>query len=513
MKRKHLLYLVACAILFSSTACSNDDLIEETELVSESLVKHPHRIMANLNPKDYNVSIDMVNGYLRLTKKINELRSITPLTIEQDTLAWAVQYQKGWQVLSGDSRMAPVLISCEDGDFELKVPSPNTYVVDGLLHHIRDIHYGTDTIKDRLWIFLETSKLSAAPKRGPRRIGGEIATRGMWVELETNYESSSRTIPHIIQASWGQGADNFEWDYYNGPYFFSHFNSFTKKIQGKHTKVGCTAVTAGQIIHHFRKTNHRNIPIPTNGEVIGNNTVPNFYDDTTAAWVLMENVLPDPPTSYYGVKHAALFLSFLGNQMGLDYGLNYTTGDIDDAKAALTDYKLAYDQINSYNFSAIDNSLNNNMPVYVSAKNKKLSNTEHSFIIDSKFEIEERVITTYLWDNDYEVSWEEYNRLDPWRFEMPDEYDPYEDNDVYYEYLANHSKSISLAMNWGWHGTCNSNYYLAYHYIAPFSDEYGYYPGVNCVCEPNWRVIINNDTIYYDQIHNILYNIRERIDL
>ena len=68
MKRKHLLYLVACAILFSSTACSNDDLIEETELVSESQVKHPHRIMTNLNPNDYNVNINMVNGYLRLTK-------------------------------------------------------------------------------------------------------------------------------------------------------------------------------------------------------------------------------------------------------------------------------------------------------------------------------------------------------------------------------------------------------------------------------------------------------------
>lgn len=102
MARKHLLYLVACTILFSSSACSNEDLIEETELVSESQITPPHRIKANLNPKDYNVNIDMVKGYLMLTKRIDDLRSITPLTIEEDTLAWAVQYRKGWQVLSGD---------------------------------------------------------------------------------------------------------------------------------------------------------------------------------------------------------------------------------------------------------------------------------------------------------------------------------------------------------------------------------------------------------------------------
>ena len=505
MKKNYLLlYLVVCSVLFSSTACSNDDLIEETELVSETQIKHPHRIMANLNPKDYNVNIDMVKGYLRLTKRIDDMRSITPLTIDQDTLAWAVQYQKGWQVLSGDSRMAPVMISCEEGDFEMKEQSLCAEAVNGMLYYIRDIHYGTDTLKDRLWSFLETSKLSTSPQKGPRRIGGEIATRGMWVELETNYESSSAIVPHIIQTSWGQGADNFVWDNYNGSYFFSEFNTFTPKQQGKHTKVGCTAVAAGQIIHHFRKNNHRNIPIPTNGEVLGNNTEPLFYNETTAAWALMEYTYTSS-----GVKYAALFLSYLGNQMGLDYGLISTGGSIGQAKDAFTDYKLNCDQINSYSFSAIDNSLNNNRPIYVSAMEDNAGNTKHAFIIDSKYEIEETVTTTYLWDSDYEVSWDEYNRLDPWRFDMPDEYDPYENNDVYYEYLANHSRSVSIAMNWGLYGNNNNTYYRVYHYIAPFSDEYGYYPGLNRVYNPNWGIAINNDSIHYNSVVSMLYNIRE----
>lgn len=505
MTRKHLLYLVACAILFSSTACSNDDLFEETELVSESQVKYPHRIKPNLNPKDYNVNIDMVNGFLRLTKKINELRSITPLTIGQDTIAWAVQYQKGWQVLSGDSRVAPILAFNEEGEFEMKEQSPNAYAMNGFLSYIRDIHYGSDTIKDRLWKFLETSKLSTVPKRGPRRIGGEIATRGMWVELETNYESSSMNVPHIIQTKWGQGANNFEWDNYGGYYFWSEFNTFTPKQQGKHTKVGCTAVAAGQIIHHFRKNgHHRGIQIPTNGYVSGNNTAPHFSDFTTNAWNLMEYEFAST-----GVKYSALFLSFLGNQMGLNYGLNSTGGTIEQAKDALTEYELIYDQINSYRFSAIDSSLNSNSPVYVSAMEDDYGSTKHAFIIDSKHDIEETVTTTYLWDNDYEVSWEEYNRLDPWRFEMPDEYDPYENNDVYYEFTANHSRSISIAMNWGLYGDNNNTYYRVYHFIAPFSDEYGHFPGINRWYDPNWGIAINNDSIHYNSVVSMLYNIRE----
>ena len=122
--------------IIAITGCNADDMIENVMCEKESQFAYPHRIMSNLNPKDYNVNIDMVNGYLRLTKRIDDLRSITPLTIDQDTLAWAVQYQDGWQVFSGDSRMAPVMISSEEGELDLKEQSPNTNAVNGLLYYI-----------------------------------------------------------------------------------------------------------------------------------------------------------------------------------------------------------------------------------------------------------------------------------------------------------------------------------------------------------------------------------------
>lgn len=501
MKRKHLLYLVACAILFSSTACSNDDLIEETELVSETQIEHPHRIMANLNLKDYNVNIDMVKGYLRLTKRIDDMRSITPLTIDQDTLAWAVQYQKGWQVLSGDSRMAPVMISCEEGNFDLKELSSNTNSLNGLLYFIRDTHYGTDTIKDRLWEFLETSELSTSPKKGPHRIGGEIATRGMWVEQDTYYESTLTTIPHVIQTNWNQGSI-IEWNFYNGPYDYNmYYNAFTMTFDGKHSPAGCTAVAAGQIIYHYRKNNPRNISLPQDGYVYGDNTPPVLYNYSTNAWSLIET--PYSPDG--GVKYTALFLSWLGNMMNLEYHLSGTEGSRQKTIHAFDSCKLDFNETTGYNYYTISSELSNGRPIYIVAGAENSGDTTHAFIIDSKKIYEEFAYVSYLWDNDYEVSWEEYNRLDPWRFEMPDEYDPYENNEVYCEHIITHSQDISFAMNWGGNSIYNNLYYNVYHYISDFIDEAGYYPPVINVYQPYWAAIHHN----FDSVRYFFHHFRE----
>ena len=499
MTRKHLLYLVACAILFSSTACSNDDLFEETELVSESQVKYPHRIKPNLNPKDYNVNIDMVNGFLRLTKKINELRSITPLTIEQDTLAWAVQYQKGWEVLSGDSRMVPVMISCEEGDFDLKEQSPNANAVNGLLYYIKDIHYGTDTLKNRVWKFLETSDLYQKKPHSPRRIGGEIMTRGMWVAVDSSYNYSTSTIPHIIQTKWGQG-DTVEWNYYSGPYYCMPWNGFTLTIRNKHTYAGCVAVTACQLVYHYRKDDPRNITLPSEGYISGNNTSPVFSYFTTDIWSSMA-LYYDPYN--IKIKNVALFLSYLGNQIGSNYGLNGTSAGAGKIDLALNNYLLDCNSIDNYNYNIVNNNLTGSKPVGVVAGNT--NNSAHAFIIDSKKDVTNYYQVTYLWDNDYEVDYYEYNRYEPWRFEMPEGYDPLENDEVYYYDNIDLSLTVSFAMNWGWDGYCDNTYYSAC--VTDFLiDEYG---GViaspSSEYLPYWAA---NGRIYNNVTH-LVYNIHE----
>lgn len=501
MKRNHLLlYLVACVILFSSTACSNDDLIEETELVSETQIKHPHRIMSNLNPKDYNVNIDMVKGYLRLTKRIDDMRSITPLTIYQDTLAWAVQYQKGWQVLSGDSRLAPVMISSEESELDLKEQSPNTNAVNGLLYYIKDIHYGADTLKNRVWKFLETSDLYQKKPHSPRRIGGEIMTRGMWVAVDSSYETSTLTTPHIIQTKWGQG-DTTAWVYNIDPFVNIKWNGFTKTINNKHTLAGCLVVAACQLIYHYRKDDARGIALPQNCSIPGDNTIPEFSNYTTDLWLSMAHYRNPINVK---VKNVALFLSYLGKQIGASYGLNYTSADPDMLAGALNNYLIYCNTSYSYNYSIVYGNLSGDKPVGVISRNT--NNTDHTFIIDSKIEETEFYQVTYLWDNDYEVDYYEYNRLEPWRFEMPDEYDPLENNDVYCCDTVDHSLTVRFAMNWGWDGYCDNCYYLASIKNYPLTDQYGYYPGFYYEYLPYWAT----DGCVYNNVTHLVYNIHEQ---
>lgn len=511
MKRNHLLlYLVACVILFSSTACSNDDLIEGTELVSETQIKHPHRIMSNLNPKDYNVNIDMVKGYLRLTKRIDDMRSITPLTIDQDTLAWAVQYQKGWQVLSGDSRLAPVMISSEESELDLKEQSPNTNAVNGLLYYIKDIHYGADTLKNRVWKFLETSDLKPRILRSPRRAGGEIATRGMWIAVDSSYEYSNEvTVPHIIQTKWGQGVINTTWNEYSSPnpQHKCPWNGYTETINGKHCVVGCAPVAVGQIIYKYRKNNNRGIAIPMNGNIT--NDIPQFSGFSSNAWSLFAN-----DSSETNLQYTAIFLSYIGSQMGIVYGLTGSSlpeNNIDNAISEFLDFELVCSSGNSYNYNIICGSLANSSPVCVFASEARLPGqpqflvNSHTFILDSKRERNDYIKVTYLWDNDYEVSWEEYNRLDPWRFEMPDDYDPIENNEVFHEHNISISTSIDFAMNWGFDGNSDNVYYIASYRSYPNSDEYGSYPGTYTEYQPYWTY----SSFAFTVIDRLIYNFHE----
>lgn len=95
----------------------------------------------------------------------------------------------------------------------------------------------------------------------------------------------------------------------------------------------------------------------------------------------------------------------------------------------------------------------------------------------------------------------------PWRFEMPEEYDPLENNEVYYYYTVDHSLSVSFAMNWGWDGYCDNCYYSASMRNYPLTDQYGYYPGSYYEYQPYWAA----DGRVYNNVTRLVYNIHEQL--
>ena len=177
----------------------------------------------------------------------------------------------------------------------------------------------------------------------------------------------------------------------------------------------------------------------------------------------------------------------------------------------LVDFELVCSSGNSYNYNIICGSLANSSPVCVFASEARLPGqpqflvNSHTFILDSKRERNDYIKVTYLWDNDYEVSWEEYNRLDPWRFEMPDDYDPIENNEVFHEHNISISTSIDFAMNWGFDGNSDNVYYIASYRTYPNSDEYGSYPGTYTEYQPYWTY----SSFAFTVIVRLIYNFHE----
>lgn len=509
MKAKLILMALTISTLF--VACNSDETLVDLE--TDSLIKEELHGTAklDLSPNDFDVNIEMVNGYLKFTKRIHDVSDIKPLTLDSDTLAWLVQYKEGWAVLSGDTRMAPIMASSEEGVLDLKAHTPTTQALNGLLLLMRDKHYGTDTIQDRLWDFLSTTESEQKLDSQPRRAGGEIATRGMWVAVDSAYVNSVTTIPHIIQTKWGQGIKGSTWNSYasqdpqNCPW-----NGYTMTKSGKHTLIGCAPVAVGQIIYKFRAENDHNFSVPMSGFISGDNVPPLFANNSVMAWNLMANNCNDA-----NLKYTALFLSYLGNQMGQVYGLsgtslpNYKT---DSALVQFTNYGINYNVVNNYNFSIVNNSLNNESPICIFATEDNPQNlpelmlASHVFIIDSKRVVNDQFQVSYLWDNDYEVDYFEYNRLDSWRFEMPDEYDPIENNQVYCNQIISGTQSIQFAMNWGYDGTGDNNYWTASYRVFPSSNEYGYYPGAYFEYSPYWTA----KGISYSSVYRMVYNFNEQ---
>ena len=510
MNTKILLVLLAMSFLFMS--CEGDEYLasinQDSQMKKEILGENK---MSRKVSDNYSVSFEMIRGYLRITKRNQDVISIEPLILECDTLAWIVQYKDGWQVLSGDSRLAPVLATSDKGTLDTKEQTISLQTLNGLLLYIRDVHYGTNTIKDRLWSFLETSDLYNKSKSGSHRAGGEIATRGMWVAVDSSYVYSVTTIPHIIQTKWGQGIVESNWNNYSSPDPQNcPWNGYTKTKNGVHTLTGCAAVAVGQIIFRFRKNNNRGIEIPMNGTISSDNVTPSFADSSVVAWSLMVN-----DTNALNHKYTALFLSFLGNQMGLIYGIYGTSlpnYNINAATNQFSNYKINSDSTDVYNYDIVKNSLENGDPICVFATQENPHNlpnmmlASHAFIIDSERIIDDQYCVRYLWDNDYEVDYFEYNQLEPWRFEMPDEYDPIENNEVYRNQIISGTKTVQFAMNWGYDGQGDNNYWTASYLIYPFTDEFGYYPGAYFEYLPYW----SSRGINYSTIDRMVYNFNEQ---
>lgn len=185
-------------------------------------------------------------------------------------------------------------------------------------------------------------------------------------------------------------------------------------------------------------------------------------------------------SSNTGTNKSAMFMSYLGQQLNLIYGISSTGGYYYKTQEVLNLYDIIRDESYNYDGETVLYSLESGNPVLISARSTL--NTGHMFIIDGYQKQIDRTYASFVWDGSYKYTQEDIMNCESWRFsdniEFMDEKGEYAEKELYvnnYTYIA---------MNWGWNGIGDDTYYLASKRTAPDTDE--------TYIEPYWRAASNS---------------------
>ena len=484
MNRSYTTLALASALL-ALTACNDADLLSMSD--DASIMRQVENISyANGN----SVSQAMPGRFLKAKGLAGKTKSVIPLAREGDTLAYRVALQKGWMLVSADTRVSPMLMFADDGELNmLDTESPTTQNVLGLLDWLQEIRHKDIATQDYTWSFFATPKETNSGKKSVVKRRSAYG-QGMWMPVDTTYVTETEDIPHIIKSDWDQ----------NFPY--NTYTPYAKNSKGvwKQTPLGCAPVACGQIVAHYRTKNSKGIAIPTYARIpTPENSAFEVENFSESAWneIYADEIIND-------VRN--IFLRYMGSQLGTKYALSGSATKSNNAKKVLNAYKLSVKETDKYDLDIIIGDLRNHAPVYISSyiyndSTKKEEDTGHAYIIDGGRIFDDRLVVNYVWDDGHVITEEEFNRCEQWRFDQG----VYGDKEKQVNMSGNTRTYILI--NWGYGPSYNNTFYLAKTHNMGGEDFAGSYPSVTTVYEPQWR--IGNTRYTAIKVRKMLYDITD----
>lgn len=380
----------------------------------------------------FKVDYQLLLKYLKFNRKNLQTLNISPLTIDNDTLAYYINDGSNWEIVSGDKRLPPVMIKSDGGVFNLYDSD-----IQGLLHYIKTISNSSEGEIMNTWEFLDTPLIKPNAKisqRGGGNWSSETFTIGMWRAIDTLLVDEVNQTPHIITTHWNQKQP---------------WREYTPYIGSSQAPVGCGAVAVGQILYHYRKDNHLNVEFPLYAIALNDSTSFNedFMDATR--WYSMALTEHDENT-----ESVALMLAYLGTKkLHQIYHSNSTEITHERIDSSFNWGKLNFTKRSGYDYYIVKNSLDANIPVCLFSPTTGGGNT-HVYIIDRYLESRTYYSITYEWDPNYKVSEEEYYSNDPRLFIESASSDELV---LEFDILTN----TYFGMNWGYNDTSFDNrFYL-----------------------------------------------------
>lgn len=485
MKKKHL--FIGFLALLTISCSQENSFFPDVETM-------PCKKTISINNADYHVTLNMIQKFLKMREKLDRVEMIQPIIEDGDTLAFYVRFNQGWELISGDKRVPPILARADEGELNwTDTINPGVNSIRDILNIVRESKLKYNQPLNDLWKFLVPAQSRALQGVSSNKDKNSVSNlrgegQGKWICVDTIYVENTTNSTKLIQTHWAQDGLLHEYKQYT-PY---KFNGTTLQ----HTKVGCVAVAAGQAINYMKSkksSDSDSIPFAAYMPYVEDGIL--SVSSYTNNWGLLNQT-----------DYAAKFLSYLGKKINMHYGLNESSSTTEKIRDLLDDYHISYQShfsstSNQYDYSTVYANLLSGNPVIIAARD--MTNDEgHSFIIDGYKKLEWYAAVVYMWDPYYELTEWDVVFGDPTLLvgpvgeggkEVEGDYSTY----VHREVITSMGFDIYFSMNWGWGNYSHEDnyYHLVYSSInnqMPFTYN------------PNWYAAGH----HYNYVRGMIYNLQ-----
>ena len=445
-----LLCQTCFVLLFSSC---NETLIMESSCPEENHFSaicvrsaEPER-----TPTPYDITQRMVALFFSSDKNSLSVTDIQPFIYDGYTCLYIVNFEKGFKIISADTRVPLILAESENKAFILEDLDNNGVKVwlEDTADRISKLkRYNLETGEDysELW----SNFRSHRPVPETRSFPGD----SIWIRIVSNAVDTinyNLTVPTMLPTKWGQEAP------WNTKMPLDQYN--LRSI------VGCAAVAVSQVLYYFNQTCncphdlYHQIPITNtipdgNGYVMVNLSRSDYYY-YSSRWSDMPLDANSPHADY---------VSDLMLDIGGRLSMHYSSGG--SLVILASDYSIPNlslcgisSSFGSYSFSNVETSLLNGKPVIVTAFPSSTPSTGHTWVIDGylNYTLRASSLSTYYCIHPEELcNYQNVSDIytDDEMLELfPDAYNGMQD-----AVITGYSPVKKWHMNWGHDGT-NDDYY------------------------------------------------------
>lgn len=406
--KKNLLTLSAVIALLLVTSCNQgyDEILS-----SDDYVKALTRVETNLLDVDpseldttYFVAGKDVEAYIHHKKMIAEstkqdfsVIEVKPLSLENEcTLGYLLNYNEGWEIISADKRCPLVLASNDIGSLDLcELPANVLTWIRSLefdVLYMRAIHGIPNDINEEQKASIQASLDFWGSILGTQdfieEYSGQIIESlpldGYW-ELVSSEVIDTETLyaTHLINIPYS----NF---HQNPPY--NYYCPLVNNYSTEHVPAGCVAVAGSMMLGYL----NQKLGVPTMGLEIAYNSGSVSYPGPFVSYVVDDDHA-NIWTHLGYPTYAAALIAYVGYLVNMDYDPSGSSANTADLVDEVFDYFGISCVHRSLSTSLVNNSLQNEMPVIVSAYSAGTYQNGHAFIIDSYGKIAKTYRNTYVW--------------------------------------------------------------------------------------------------------------------